>query len=118
MPVTYLSELAQFLRLQMALNHEHLGSTRKLADYVGVSQGTALRLINPGRTHKEETLRAVAEAFEIPVTEIREMAGRPSGEPTPFRLPPEADQLSESERDLVVKLVQTLRAAHCQRAAS
>lgn len=119
MPVTHLSELAQFLRLQMALNHDLLGSTRKLGDYIGVSQGTALRLLSSSRVPKEETLRLVAAAFEIPVTEVREMAERPSGEVAHFELPPEAEQLSLRERDLVLELVRTLlEARDCRRVAS
>ncbi len=102
--------LAEFLKYQMVMNG--ITSTKKLGECIGVSQGTAWRLISRPRTHKDETLRLIAEAFHVPITEIRELANRPTGEPEHFLLPPEADQLTNRERDAVVELIWTLLDAH------
>jgi transcriptional regulator with XRE-family HTH domain len=102
--------LAQFLKYQMVM--EGITSTKKLGLRIGVSQGTAWRLISKRVVPKEGTLEKVAGAFDVPITGIRALAERPVGEPEPFELPPEADQLTEAERDVVCAVVQAILLAH------
>lgn|SRR5215207_8415582 len=63
------------------------GYTRKdLAEIAGVSVNTIFRLEHPGRTTpSERTLRRVAAALGVPVSEVVAAAAPPS-EPTPRRL--------------------------------
>jgi transcriptional regulator with XRE-family HTH domain len=102
--------LAQFLKYQMVM--EGLTSTKKLGLRVGVSQGTAWRLISKRVVPRDDTLEKVAAAFNVPVTWVRELAERPIGEPEPFEWPPEFNQLTESERDVVCAVGQTILNAH------
>ena len=83
-------------------------SEREMGYWLRLSQGTVHRLLTDPRTPHETTLRKIARATGVPLTEIRELARRPRGEPSPFRLPAEADQLTEPQRDLVRKLVSEL----------
>ena len=102
--------LAQFLKYQMLM--EGITSTKRLGLRIGVSQGTAWRLISKRVVPKDDTLEKIAAAFGEPITAIRELAERPTGEPEPFELPPEADQLTEPERDVVCAVVQAILHAH------
>lgn len=81
---------------------------REMAEWLGVSQGTVNRLVNEARTPHETTLEKIAAATGVPLPAVRAMARRPPGVPYPFRLPPEANQLSERKRDLVRELVSVL----------
>lgn len=93
---------------------EGIRSTRELGERIGVSQGTAWRLISSPRVPKEETLRLIAAAFDVPIVEVRELAERPTGATAHFELPPEADQLDPRERDLVVETVWVILRARTQ----
>lgn len=105
--------LAQFLRSEMDLRG--ITSTYDLGECLGVSQGTAWRLLDGRRVPREETLHKISAAFGVPLTEIREMAHRPIGEPERFMLPREADQLDNRERDAIVEMVWVILAARAQR---
>jgi transcriptional regulator with XRE-family HTH domain len=90
------------------------GSTRHLAKEIGVAQGTALRLLTRVYTPDELTLSKIARRFRVPITEVRALAQRPAGEPDPFVWPARFNQLTEPQRDLLVKLGDALldAAAH------
>lgn len=62
----------------------------------------------------DATAAGLAAAFERPIEEIRAANGRAPTVPTPFRLPPEADNLDPRERKVVVEMVHILLAAHRQ----
>lgn len=83
-------------------------SEREFGGWLGISQGTAHRLLTDPRTPHETTLKKISRATGVPLTEIRELARRPRGMAVSFRLPPEADQLDERQRDLVRELVAVL----------
>lgn len=104
--------LPQFLKYQMVM--EGITSTKKLGLRIGISQGTAWRLISKRVVPTDETLQKVAVAFDVPVVAVRELAERPTGEPDPFELGTEADQLTEPERDAVRGVVQAILHARAQ----
>lgn len=81
---------------------------REMGDWLDLSQGTVHRLLRSPRTPHETTLKKISDATGVPLVAIRELAHRPLGTPYPFRLPPEADQLTERQRDLVREVVAVL----------
>ena len=105
--------LADFLRTEMA--RRDITSTYELGRRIGVSQGTAWRLLSSSRVPREETLVKIAGTFGVDITDVREMAERPAGEIDHFRLPPEADQLDNRERDAVVEMIWVILAARAER---
>jgi transcriptional regulator with XRE-family HTH domain len=105
--------LAQFLRSEM--DRRGIVSTYDLATAIGVSQGTAWRLLDGRRVPREETLVRIARAFDVPLTDVRDMAERPTGEPETFRVPSEFNQLTARERDAIVELGWCLLAARAER---
>lgn len=102
-------ELAGYLRDRM----DDLGivSIRGLAARVGVAPETARRLLAGTSAPDEATLRKLAEGLPASLPMLRRMSGRPSGTGTPFRLPPEADQLDARQRSVIVSMVHALLAA-------
>lgn len=83
-------------------------SIRELARRAGIGPETARRLLAGEGGPDELTLRRVAEALALPLQQVRARAGRPAGERTPFRLPPEADQLTDRQRSVILSMVQVL----------
>lgn len=77
-------------------------STYGLADAIGISQATIMRLINDNRVPKEPTLQKIAKAFALEITEVRAMAGRQAGERVPFVLPEAFDQLTLRQRQVLL----------------
>lgn len=59
----------------------------------------------------DEVLSAFAEVFKIPLTRLRELAGRPAGETEPYIPPPEADLLDARQRRAVDELIRSIAAA-------
>lgn len=105
--------LAQFLRSEM--DRRGIVSTYDLATFIGVSQGTAWRLLDGRRVPREETLTRISKAFDVALVHVRDMAERPTGEPETFRVPPEFNQLTSRERDAVIEVGWCLLAARAER---
>jgi transcriptional regulator with XRE-family HTH domain len=95
--------LPDYLRQRM--DELGISSIRALAARVGISPETARRLLTRSKTPDEQTLRKIAEGLPAPIQRLRELAGRPPGEASPFVLPPVADQLNERERDVILQMV-------------
>lgn len=104
------TSLAAFLMSQ--LGKPGLDSTKKLGEFIGVAQGTAYRLSRGLTVPTDETLRKVADAFDLPITQVRAMAGRPTGEPERYDWPPEFDQLTRLERDALYEVGRRMIEAH------
>lgn len=85
------------------MDRRGLVSSYDLAAALGVAQGTAWRLLSDSRVPRETTLEKIAAAFAVPLTEVRELAERPIGEPERFELPREFDQLSHRQRGLILE---------------
>ena len=105
--------LAEFRRREMY--EAGLQSSYQLADALGVAQGTANRLLNSSRIPREETLARIARWTDVPITDVRKMAERAVGEPEPFRVPREFDQLGARERAVLIEMGWTLLEAHAER---
>jgi hypothetical protein len=89
---------------------EELGirSIRGLAARTGISPETARRVLTRSVTPEEATLQKLAEGLPASLQRLRRLAGRPAGERTPFVLPPEADQLDDRQRSVVLGVVHAL----------
>lgn len=98
--------LGGYLREQMAARD--VSSLRELARAAGIGATTASRLLSGDGAPAEVTLRRVADALAVPLPRLRELAGRPRGEPRPFVLPPRADQLTDRQRAVVLSVVDAL----------
>lgn len=83
-------------------------SARGLAAATGVAPDTARLLLKGQRQPDDRTLRKLADSLRLPLQRVRRAARRPSGELTKFVLPPEADGLDQTQRDLVVAMVRAL----------
>lgn len=88
-------------------------SEREMGVWLGLSQGTVHRLLTDPRTPHEQTLSKIARATGVPLPAIRELAHRPRGMARPFRLPPEADQLTGPQRDVIRGMVKVLLDSGC-----
>ena len=80
-----------------------IGSHKELGEFIGVAPATATRLLHGERVPKQETLDKIADKFEADVVMIRELAERPLGERQPFVLPREFDQLTASQRNVLIR---------------
>jgi hypothetical protein len=108
--------LSRFLCDAMVAEFGPNFSTYDLKDKIGMSQGTAWKLLSDiPNEFKEVTLQNVAKAFDLDIRDVRVMAGQPAGELKPFTLPMEANQLNHRERVLVCEVVMTLLAARGRR---
>lgn len=103
--------LASFLMYHLDHTSE-LSSTRKLGDFIGVAQGTAYRLSRGLTVPTDETLRKVANAFELDITEVREMARRPVGDAETLTWPAEFNQLTLPEREALFNIGRRIIEAH------
>jgi hypothetical protein len=100
--------LAGYIRSRM--DELDIPSIRALSRRTGLSVMACSRLYN-GDYHRapdEQTLQAVSSALGLPLTKLRQLSGRPSGERGPFRLPPEFDQLNAKQREVVVQVGRAL----------
>lgn len=87
-------------------------SVRGLAKQAGIGGETARRLFWPGRRPTETTLRRLADNVEgLSLADLRRALGRPGGH-GPFVLPPEADQLDQHQRQVVLAMVRALLHTH------
>jgi hypothetical protein len=82
-------------------------SIRGLAARTGIAPETARRVLTNASVG-EVTLQKVAEHIPASLQRLRRLAGRPAGERTPFVLPPEADQLDDKQRSVVLGVVHAL----------
>ena len=82
----------------------HGWSQQALGDVIGVSQGTAGRLLHESVIPREATLAKIAVAFDLPITEVRKMARRSVGEPDAFTWPDEFNQLPSRVRAALTEL--------------
>jgi hypothetical protein len=119
-PTLGLTTLSEFLDAEMSRmygGHRPIWSTHELSKFMkemdptgeGISQGTAWRLLDqPSRIPKDLTLEKISVAFDVVLPEIRMLADRPPGEREPFRLPAEANQLTNRQRDVVIEMIWAL----------
>lgn len=101
MPRTDHLALAQFVRQEK--DRLNIGSTTELGKFLGLSQRTAWRLITDPPRPRESTLVKLANAFDVPLTLVRELADRPTGEPERFEWPQEFNQLTRRQRDALIE---------------
>jgi transcriptional regulator with XRE-family HTH domain len=87
------------------LESKRLHSIRDLAAALDVSPQTATRLVH-GEHSSRQTIEAAAELLGVTPERIREL--RHEAALPPFRLPPEADQLSQRQRAAVVAVVRAM----------
>lgn len=59
-----------------------------------------------------DTLRGIALALDLPLTQVREVAGLSRRAGTEFRLPKKAERLSEAERRIILRLMDDLLKMH------
>lgn len=59
----------------------------------------------------DDVLTAFADVFKIPLPRLRELAGRPAGEPEPYTPPPEADLLDARQRRAVDEIIRSMVSA-------
>ena len=104
--------LADLLHELMA--HDGL-TQRDLARELHVAPNTVNRLLHNLSVPTEETLVRIAYYAHLPITDVREMARRATGDLDPFVLPREADQLDNNERALIRSMVWALLRARAQR---
>jgi hypothetical protein len=105
--VTKPETLASYVRGRM--DEVGIDSIRGLATRTGIAPETARRiLVRDEATPDERTLQKIAENLPASIQKLRRLAGRPAGEREPFLLPPEADQLDERQRSVVLAVVHAL----------
>lgn len=56
----------------------------------------------------DDVARGIALAIDVPLSEVLEAAGKSGVEPTEFRLPKRASQLTPAQRRLVLNMVNAL----------
>ena len=91
-------------------------SQRELARAIGVSTNTVNQHLHGVRVPTEWVLRKIANYADLPITDVREMADRATGETGQF-IPsyPELDQLDYPERMLLVSTGRALLRARAQK---
>jgi hypothetical protein len=96
--------------IQARMHELGIDSIRALSRRTGLSVMACSRLKN-GDYHRapdEQTLQVVSSTLGLPLTELRRLAGRPSGERGPFRLPAEFDQLNAKQREVIITVGRAL----------
>lgn len=91
--------------IRQAMDQRGLTSLRDVTKQTGVAH-EAVRRILDGRiaTPTEQTLKKLADGLGLSLTKLRELAGRPRGETTPFTLPREFDQLTMRQRRVLLEV--------------
>lgn len=84
-------------------------SARRFGEELGVAPQTALRLLH-GEPTSRDTIEAAATLLGVSVEKIRELRGERAL--PPFRLPPEADHLTQRQRVAVVAVVRAMLEGH------
>lgn len=101
--------------LAAEMSRRGLESTYDLAAALNVAQGTAWNLLATDRRPREETIEKIArwiDPRDPPFELIRELARRPRGEPTPFTVPKEFDQLTTRQRNALLEVGWTFLASN------
>lgn len=75
-----------------------------------VSHGTVnnIALGRHSGVFDDDTLRGVALGLDLPLSKVREAAGRQRDQPSEFRLPKKANQLSPADRKAILAMVDAL----------
>jgi len=63
---------------------------------------------------EDDTLRGIALALDLPLSQVREAASVSREPPTEFRLPKKANRLTHADRAAILKVVDALLDAHQQ----
>lgn len=76
----------------------------------GLVSHSTLHNITKGRVGRmeDDTLRGIALAIDVPVSQVRDAAGRAAGSETEFRLPKKANLLTDSQRRAVIRMVNAM----------
>lgn len=98
--------LAHYIRERMT--ERGIDSMSALARQAGLVPETVRRIFIGEGHPSERTLAQLAGAIGGSLAQMRLLAGRPPGEPEPFVLPPEANQLSRRERQVVLSMIWAL----------
>ena len=78
-----------------------------------LSHSQIARILRSQSAHcQPDTLRALSDALNIPITKLRKANGHQARVPTPFVLPERANELSIAERRVIVNMIGALLAAH------
>lgn len=80
---------------------------RPLAARAGMNHTRVYRLLRGGGT-TDQAIQMVADALGVSAAKVRELRDEPAVEPDPFTLPDDAGRLTESERDVVRRVVRAL----------
>lgn len=83
-------------------------SIRGLAARTEVPLATMHSILSTGVVPQEQTLERIAAGLPAPLQVLRRLAGVPAGERAPFVLPPEANQLDDRQREVVLAMVRAL----------
>lgn len=81
---------------------------RGLAKRTGVPIATMHGILVSNATPQEQTLERIADGLPAPLQLLRRLADLPAGEREPFVLPPEANQLDQRQREVVLAMVRAL----------
>lgn len=103
--------------LIMTARKENGWSLRQVAGWSnGLVSASRLHTIEQGAIPADDRiLVGIAAALDLPLADVRAAAGRSRATPLPpFRLPAQADQLTERERKAVLAVVGAMLAAHRQ----
>lgn len=75
-----------------------------------IDRGTVYRYLkgNHAKDPSDETLAALAEVFELKVTELRKLAEKPIGELEPYQPPAYANRLNREQRKALNELIRTI----------
>lgn len=85
-----------------------LPTSHALAKAAGISPDTMRHVLLGSRVPSERTLERIAEAIGGSLPRMRLLAGQPRGEAEPFILPPEANQLTMRQRQVVLSMISAL----------
>lgn len=94
--------------VEQAAQRRGLDSLRDIERHTGVGRETIRKLYAGIGMPAETTLKKLSESLGLSLTVLRELAGRPVGESTPFVVPPEADQLTDRQRRVVLDMIAAL----------
>lgn len=101
-----MTPLADYIRARM--DERGIDKPTELARQAGLVHETVRRIFNGDGRPSETTLAKIADAVGGSLAQMRLLNGRPAGEPEPFVLPPEANQLTQRERQVVLAMVRAL----------
>lgn len=99
-------------RLNQARGDESTDTIAERATRAGhpIDRSVVFRALNGehAKQPRESTLQALAAGFNIPVQELRELAGRPPGEPEPWTPPAVSASLTRDQRAALDALIKAI----------